>query len=154
MGRAAEEDVVAEDAAGPGQRQVVLAEVEHVGPGGQGDVGPVVDREQGTVPVGGPAEDGRRLQQRAGLGLLVPELDQVHPRAQEPALMAEAMRKAVEAGRLAHRAGRIPRRLYAQASTPTDGVPDLSPRPATGTRDPEGEPRQPGQLGERVAVAE
>jgi thiazole synthase len=44
--------------------------------------------------------------------------------------MAEAMRKAVEAGRLAHRAGRIPRRLYAEASTPTEGVPDLSSRPA------------------------
>ena len=66
-------------------------------------------------------------------------------RAQEPALMAEAMRKAVEAGRLAHRAGRIPRRLYAEASTPTEGVPDLSDRPAQGTRDPEGRPRQPGE---------
>jgi thiazole synthase len=39
-------------------------------------------------------------------------------RAEKPAVMAEAMRKAVEAGRLAHTAGRIPRRLYAQASTP------------------------------------
>jgi thiazole synthase len=47
-------------------------------------------------------------------------------RAQEPALMAEAMRKAVEAGRLARRAGRIPQRLYAQASTPTTGLADLS----------------------------
>ena len=46
-------------------------------------------------------------------------------RAQEPVLMAEAMRKAVEAGRLAHRAGRIPRRLYAEASTPFSGLPDL-----------------------------
>ncbi|MPZ72813.1 MAG: thiazole synthase [Nitriliruptorales bacterium] len=46
-------------------------------------------------------------------------------RAQQPALMAEAMRKAVEAGRLAHRAGRIPRRLYAEASTPFTGLPDL-----------------------------
>jgi thiazole synthase len=46
-------------------------------------------------------------------------------RAQEPALMAEAMRKAVEAGRLAHRAGRIPRRLYAEASTSFAGLPDL-----------------------------
>jgi thiazole synthase len=43
-------------------------------------------------------------------------------RAQEPALMAEAMRKAVEAGRLARLAGRIPRRLYAEASSPTEGV--------------------------------
>ncbi len=47
-------------------------------------------------------------------------------RAQEPALMAEAMRRAVEGGRLARRAGRIPQRLYAQASTPTVGVADLS----------------------------
>ncbi|MDP8959132.1 MAG: thiazole synthase [Actinomycetota bacterium] len=44
-------------------------------------------------------------------------------RAQEPALMAEAMRKAVEAGRLARRAGRIPRRLYAEASTTFSGLP-------------------------------
>ena len=47
-------------------------------------------------------------------------------RAQDPAAMAEAMRKAVEAGRLARVAGRIPRRLYAEASTPEEGVPDLS----------------------------
>jgi thiazole synthase len=46
-------------------------------------------------------------------------------RAREPALMAEAMRRAVEAGRLAFRAGRIPRRLYAEASTPFAGLPDL-----------------------------
>jgi thiazole synthase len=47
-------------------------------------------------------------------------------RAQSPDLMAEAMRKAVEAGRLAHHAGRIPRRLYAHASTSLEGMPDLS----------------------------
>jgi thiazole synthase len=46
-------------------------------------------------------------------------------RAKDPAMMAEAMRKAVEAGRMAHLAGRIPRRLYAEASTPTEGLPDL-----------------------------
>ena len=46
-------------------------------------------------------------------------------RAAEPVLMAEAIRKAVEAGRLAHRAGRIPQRLYAQASTAWEGTPDL-----------------------------
>jgi thiazole synthase len=39
-------------------------------------------------------------------------------RAREPARMAAAMRLAVEAGWLARRAGRIPRRLYAEASTP------------------------------------
>ena len=48
-------------------------------------------------------------------------------RAQQPAVMAEAMRKAVEAGRLAHRAGRIPRRLYATPSTTSAGVPELLP---------------------------
>ena len=49
-------------------------------------------------------------------------------RAAEPVLMAEAMRKAVEAGRLAHRAGRIPQRLYADASSPTAGIADLRSR--------------------------
>ncbi len=46
-------------------------------------------------------------------------------RARDPAQMAEAIRKAVEAGRLAHRSGRIPRRLYADASTPFEGLADL-----------------------------
>ena len=44
-------------------------------------------------------------------------------RAQSPATMALAMRKGVEAGRLARLAGRIPRRLYAEPSTPDDGLP-------------------------------
>jgi thiazole synthase len=43
-------------------------------------------------------------------------------RAQSPALMAAAMRHAVEAGRLARRAGRIPKRRYAQASSPWEGL--------------------------------
>lgn len=47
-------------------------------------------------------------------------------RAQSPAVMAEAMRKAVEAGRLAFRAGRIPRRLYAEPSSTFEGMSDLS----------------------------
>jgi thiazole synthase len=47
-------------------------------------------------------------------------------RAQDPVRMARAMRAAVAAGRLAHGAGRIPRRRYATASTPDDGLPDLS----------------------------
>jgi thiazole synthase len=47
-------------------------------------------------------------------------------RAADPVAMATAMRLAVEAGRLAFRAGRIPRRLYAEASTPTEGVPELT----------------------------
>ncbi|MBP2402415.1 thiazole synthase [Streptomyces syringium] len=52
-------------------------------------------------------------------------------RAQEPVLMAEAMRHAVHAGRLAHRAGRIPRRHFAEASSPAEGLARLDPeRPA------------------------
>ena len=43
-------------------------------------------------------------------------------RAADPAAMARAVRLGVEGGRLAFRAGRIPRRLYAQASTPESGV--------------------------------
>ncbi|CAN5759410.1 thiazole synthase [soil metagenome] len=43
-------------------------------------------------------------------------------RAKDPLRMARAMRMAVESGRLAHEAGRIPRRLYAEASSPTEGV--------------------------------
>jgi thiazole synthase len=46
-------------------------------------------------------------------------------RAQDPATMAEAMRKAVQAGRLAFQAGRIPRRLYAEPSSTFEGLPDL-----------------------------
>jgi thiazole synthase len=47
-------------------------------------------------------------------------------RAQDPIAMARAMRAAVEAGRLARGAGRIPRRLYATASTPDEGLPDFA----------------------------
>jgi thiazole synthase len=46
-------------------------------------------------------------------------------RAQDPVAMARAMRAAVEAGRLARGAGRIPRRLYATSSTPDEGLPDF-----------------------------
>ena len=53
-------------------------------------------------------------------------------RAQDPVRMARAMRDAVRAGRLARLAGRIPRRLYASASTPDHGLPDFATHlPAT-----------------------
>jgi len=42
--------------------------------------------------------------------------------ARNPVLMASAMRKAVEAGREAFLAGRIPRKRYASASSPVDGL--------------------------------
>ena len=45
-------------------------------------------------------------------------------RAHDPVAMARAIRAGVEGGRLARRAGRIPRRLHAEASTPDAGLPD------------------------------
>lgn len=45
--------------------------------------------------------------------------------AERPALMAEAMRYAVQAGRSAHLAGRIPRRPLGTASSPTSGLVDV-----------------------------
>jgi thiazole synthase len=46
-------------------------------------------------------------------------------RALDPVMMAEALRDAVRAGFLARRAGRIPPRLHAEASSPSLGRPDL-----------------------------
>src|SRR6478672_7376735 len=43
--------------------------------------------------------------------------------AKDPVRMARAMKKAVEAGREAYLAGRIPRRRFASASSPTEGMP-------------------------------
>ena len=48
-------------------------------------------------------------------------------RAHDPERMGEAMRRAVEAGRLGRLAGRIPRRYHAQASTGDLGLADLAP---------------------------
>ncbi len=42
--------------------------------------------------------------------------------AGDPILMARAMRAAAQAGRLSYLAGRIPKRLYASASSPLEGV--------------------------------
>ncbi len=47
-------------------------------------------------------------------------------RAQDPERMARAMRAAVQAGRLARTAGRIPRRRYATASSPRDGLAEFT----------------------------
>jgi thiazole synthase len=42
--------------------------------------------------------------------------------AKDPLAMAHAMRMAVDAGRLAYKAGRIPKKLYATASSPLEGM--------------------------------
>src|SRR5215471_2376007 len=46
--------------------------------------------------------------------------------AKDPVAMATAMKLAIEAGRLAFKAGRIGKKLYATASSPIEGVPDWS----------------------------
>ncbi len=46
--------------------------------------------------------------------------------AEDPTAMARALRGAVEAGHAARHAGRIPRRSHAEASTPEEGLPELS----------------------------
>jgi thiazole synthase len=51
-------------------------------------------------------------------------------RAHDPLAMARAIRLGVQAGGLARGAGRIPRRHYAQASTPDEGTPVFEQRPA------------------------
>ena len=42
--------------------------------------------------------------------------------AQHPVMMAKAMKLAIESGRLAYESGRIPKRLYAKASSPIEGL--------------------------------
>jgi hypothetical protein len=76
-------------------------------------------------------------------------------RAREPVLMAEAMRKAVEAGRLAYRAGRIPRRLYAEASSSFDNLAELSGPAGTSGPGPAGAAGSgaPGAAGSGLAGA-
>jgi thiazole synthase len=48
--------------------------------------------------------------------------------AKDPLRMADAMRHATEAGRLAYLSGRIPKRLYATASSPDEGVISRAPK--------------------------
>ena len=55
-------------------------------------------------------------------------------RAHDPARMAEAMRYAVAAGRLAYRSGRIPRRWHAEASSPLAGRVEPAARDDAGRR--------------------
>ena len=47
--------------------------------------------------------------------------------AEDPIKMARAMRHAVEGGRLAYESGRIPRKLYATASSPLEGIIETAP---------------------------
>jgi len=88
--------------------------------------------EQARVPVildagVGTASDAA-LAMEAGCDAVL--LASAISRAADPAAMARAMRKAIEAGYEARQAGRIPRRRYAQASSPEEGAAELPSAPA------------------------
>lgn len=87
-----------------------------------------ITREQVSVPVildagVGTASDAALAME---LGCDAVLLASAVTRARDPELMAAAMQRAVEAGRFAYRSGRIPRRLYAEASTSWEGRPELA----------------------------
>jgi len=80
--------------------------------------------EQATVPVivdagVGTASDAALAMELGADGVL---MNTAIAEAKEPLRMARAMKLAVEAGWLAANAGRIPRKLYASASSPTTGL--------------------------------
>lgn len=80
--------------------------------------------EQSTVPVivdagVGTASDAAIALELGCDGVL---MNTAIAHAKEPVLMASAMRDAVRAGRAAYRAGRMPKQLYANASSPMQGL--------------------------------
>ncbi|AUW32931.1 thiazole synthase [Acidithiobacillus caldus] len=80
--------------------------------------------EQATVPIlvdagVGTASDVAVAMELGCDGVL---LNTAIAAARDPLLMAQAMRLGVEAGRAAFRAGRMPRKLYANASSPLEGT--------------------------------
>lgn len=80
--------------------------------------------EQATVPVvvdagiGVPSEASQAME----LGAQACLINTAIARAEDPALMADAMKTGVEAGRKAYLAGRMPILPYASASSPLEGV--------------------------------
>jgi thiazole synthase len=80
--------------------------------------------EQSKVPVivdagVGTASDAAMAMEMGCHGVL---MNTAIASAKDPILMAEAMRLGIEAGRKAYLAGRIPKKLYATASSPLDGL--------------------------------
>ena len=80
--------------------------------------------EQATVPVivdagiGSPADAAMAMELGAD-GIL---LNTAVSAAKDPVKMAKAMKLAIEAGRLGFEAGRIPKKRYATASSPLEGM--------------------------------
>jgi thiazole synthase len=80
--------------------------------------------EEAKVPIivdagVGTASDAALAMEMGCEGVL---LNSAVAHAQKPVLMASAMKKAIEAGREAFLAGRMPRKAYASASSPLDGL--------------------------------
>ena len=72
--------------------------------------------------LGVPSDASQAMEMGADAVLVNTAIAQAH----DPAQMAEAFRLGVEAGRMAYLAGRIPRKEYAEASSPTAGVPQTA----------------------------
>ena len=89
-------------------------------------------REQCSVPVvvdaglGAPSDAALSLE----LGCDAVLVNSAIALARDPVQMAEAFRLGVEAGRMAFVAGRIPKKAYAAASSPLEGVPTTAQRGA------------------------
>lgn len=84
----------------------------------------LIIKEQARVPVivdagVGTASDATIAMELGADGVL---MNTAIAGASDPPLMAAAMKHAVEAGRLAYRAGRIARKMYGSASSPVDGL--------------------------------
>ena len=78
--------------------------------------------EQATVPVIVDAGVGTASDAAMEMGCDGVLMNTAIAGARDPILMAEAMKLAVEAGRKAFLAGRVPKKLYATASSPLDGI--------------------------------
>ena len=94
---------------------------------GQGIINPLnlsLIIEQANIPVivdagiGSPADCAIAMELGAD-GIL---LNSAVSGAKDPVKMAKAMKLAIEAGRLGYEAGRIPKKRYAVASSPTEGI--------------------------------
>jgi len=98
----------------PNNLQIILEYLKD----GDADYPVIIDAGVGT------ASDVAKAMELGADGVL---LNTAVAHAKDPIGMARAMRLGIEAGRLAYLSGRIPKRLYATASSPQDGV--ISTRP-------------------------
>ena len=86
--------------------------------------------EQASIPVvvdaglGAPSDASLAME----LGADAVLINSAIALAQDPVTMADAMKQGVEAGRKAFRAGRIPKKAYASASSPQEDIPAWSVR--------------------------